>query len=207
MAVSDRSTSPHDPRLEAAFLKVDRSEFVDEDVRDEAGADRPLPIGYEQTTSQPSLIYKMIDALRLTPQSRVLEIGTGSGYQTALLAELAAEVYSIDIIEPLLIKAQHVLEMKGYRNIHLRAADGYLGWPEAAPFDGIIVSAGAARIPQPLLDQLAPQGRLVAPAKTKAGLMLQLVTRDALGHDTTQDLIPVAFVPLTGPLADRDRSS
>ena len=193
-----------DPRLKSAFLKVERAAFLDEDVREQAPQDRPVPIGYEQTTSQPSLIAFMIDALELPPRARVLEIGTGSGYQTALLAEVAAEVYSIDIVEPLLIKAQHVLQSLGYQNIQLRTGDGYLGWPEAAPFDGIVMSAGAARLPIPLIDQLAPNGRLIAPVKTERGMVLQRVFRGPAGV-TREALLPVAFVPLTGPLADRDR--
>lgn len=199
-------TPVRDPRLKAALLKVNRAHFLDEELRAEAGQDRPIAIGYEQTTSQPSLIAMMIDALQLGASSRVLEIGTGSGYQTALLAELAGEVYSIDIVEPLLIKAQHALQSLGYGNVHLRVSDGYLGWPEAAPFDGIIVSAGAAKLPAPLLEQLAPLGRLVAPVKTQQGLMLQLVSKDGDGVTTVENVLPVAFVPLTGPLADRDRS-
>ncbi|MBX7115104.1 MAG: protein-L-isoaspartate(D-aspartate) O-methyltransferase [Myxococcaceae bacterium] len=193
-----------DPRLQSALRKVNRAAFLDEEVREQAAYDRPVPIGYEQTTSQPSLIAFMIDALELPSQARVLEIGTGSGYQTALLAEVAAEVYSIDIVEPLLIKAQHVLQSLGYQNIQLCKGDGYLGWPEAAPFDGIVMSAGAARLPAPLLEQLAPNGRLIAPVKTEAGMVLQRVRRTQDGL-MTEDLLPVAFVPLTGPLADRDR--
>jgi protein-L-isoaspartate(D-aspartate) O-methyltransferase len=198
-------TPLRDPRLKAALLKINRSDFLDEELRGDADEDRPIPIGYDQTTSQPTLIAMMIDKLGLVASSRVLEIGTGSGYQTALLAELAREVYSIEIVEPLLIKAQHVLQTLGYANVHLRVSDGYLGWPEAAPFDGIIVSAGAAKLPPPLLEQLAPFGRLVAPVKTRQGLTLQVVSKGGDGVITTEDLLPVAFVPLTGPLADRDR--
>ncbi|HZA13809.1 MAG TPA: protein-L-isoaspartate(D-aspartate) O-methyltransferase, partial [Myxococcaceae bacterium] len=167
--------------------------------------DRPLPIGHEQTTSQPSLIALMIQAMRLQPGCRVLEVGTGSGYQTALLAELCREVYSIEIIAPLAERSSSVLTALGYRNARVKAGDGYLGWPERAPFDGIVVGAGAPRVPQPLVDQLAPGAKLVIPVGRGRDMHLLIVTKKPDGSTNTERSFPVAFVPLTGENAERDR--
>lgn len=162
--------------------------------------DEPLPIGFGQTTSQPSLILQMIDLLALKPGARVLEIGTGSGFQTALLAERCAEVYSVEIIGALADAAAARLDALGITNVHLRTGDGWLGWPEAAPFDGIVVSASVPRVPPALLRQLADGGRLVVPV----GTSLEVVTRR--GKELHQRSVTgVRFVPCTGPFAEAER--
>jgi protein-L-isoaspartate(D-aspartate) O-methyltransferase len=143
--------------------------------------------------------------MRLQPGCRVLEVGTGSGYQTALLAELCQEVRSIEIIAPLAERAGRTLVALGYRNAHVKAGDGYLGWPQHAPFDGIVVSAGAPRVPQPLVDQLARGGRIVIPVEQGAETYLLVVIKNPDGSTRTERSLPVAFVPLTGENADRDR--
>ncbi|MBE2252945.1 MAG: protein-L-isoaspartate(D-aspartate) O-methyltransferase [Myxococcus sp.] len=194
-----------DARVLAAMEAVSRAEFLDPEQRRFAFDDRPLPIGYGQTTSQPTLIGLTLQASKLTPTCRALEVGTGCGYQTALLSKLCAEVYSIDIVEPLAERAKASLRRLGFTNTHVRAGDGYLGWPEAAPFDVIIVAAGAARVPQPLLDQLAPGGRLLIPVGPPEAMELQVLTKTSAGA-STQALMPVRFVPLTGSHADRDRA-
>jgi len=186
----------HDSRVLAAMRRVPRHEFVPLEQRPYAYEDRPLPIGYGQTISQPYIVAVMSEALELDGSEKVLEIGTGSGYQAAVLAELAAEVYTIEIVEPLASRAASDLERLGFENLHVRAGDGYRGWPEAAPFDAIIVTAAPDHIPQPLLDQLAVGGRLVIPV----GRMfqeLELITKDAEGVHR-EDLLPVRFVPMVG---------
>jgi protein-L-isoaspartate(D-aspartate) O-methyltransferase len=185
--------------------KVRRANFLPESVRDEEYQDRPLPIGYGQTTSQPSLIAMMVDALKLQPGCNVLEVGTGSGYQTALLAELCTKVASIEIVAPLAERARTRLRELGYRNIDVKAGDGYLGWPEHAPFDGIVVSAGAPKVPPPLVKQLKVGARMVIPVGQGDSLRLQILTKRADGSYATEDSLPVSFVPLTGDHADRDR--
>jgi len=152
-----------DPRVLAAMGKVPRHLFVEEALRGEAYNDHPLPIGHKQTISQPYIVALMTQALELKGDEHVLEIGTGSGYQTAILAELCEKVYTIERIRPLLEKARKTLWELGYTNILFKAFDGTLGWKEYAPFDAIIVTAGAPKIPQPLLDQLTEGGRLVIP--------------------------------------------
>jgi protein-L-isoaspartate(D-aspartate) O-methyltransferase len=189
-----------DERIRAVMKKVRRGDFLPWDVRHCEADDRPLSIGFDQTSSQPSLIAEMLEALRLEPGAKVLEVGTGCGYQTALLSELGAQVFSIELIEPLAERAARRLAHEGY-SIQLRTGDGYLGWPEAAPFDGIVVCASAPRIPEPLVEQLAAGGRLVIPV----GGVLQRVTKSLDGQVEIEPLLPVTFVPLTGPLADHDR--
>jgi len=152
-----------DPRVLAAMGKVPRHLFVEEALRGEAYNDHPLPIGHKQTISQPYIVALMTQALELKGDEHVLEIGTGSGYQTAILAELCEKVYTIERIRPLLEKARKTLWELGYTNILFKAFDGTLGWKEYAPFDAIMVTAGAPKIPQPLLDQLTEGGRLVIP--------------------------------------------
>jgi protein-L-isoaspartate(D-aspartate) O-methyltransferase len=152
-----------DPRVLAAMRRVPRHRFVPQGLWDQAYNDYPLPIGADQTISQPYIVALMTEALELKDTDRVLEIGTGSGYQAAILAELAAEVYSIDRLASLAEKAEKVLAELGYKNFQVRVGDGTLGWPEAAPFDAILVTAGAPQVPRPLLEQLALGGRLVAP--------------------------------------------
>ena len=181
-----------------AMLSVPRHEFVP-DKRANAYADFPLPIGYGQTISQPYIVAFMTEQLGLTPRSRVLEVGTGSGYQAAVLAEIAAEVYTIEIVAPLAEEAAARLARLGYGRVHVRTGDGYNGWPEAAPFDAIIVTAAAGFVPPPLVEQLRPGGRMVIPVgEVRAVQQLLLVEKAADGRTTTRTLIPVRFVPLTG---------
>ena len=186
-----------DPRVLAAMRKVPRHLFVDAADRASAYEDHPLPIAGKQTISQPYTVALMSELLTLAPDSRVLEIGTGSGYQSAVLGELAHEVYSIEIIPELARAASEKLRGLGYANVVVREGDGYRGWPEKAPFDGIIVTAAPARIPEPLLDQLAPGGRMVIPV---GGFFqeLKVFTKEADGRITEKDIIPVRFVPMTG---------
>jgi len=188
-----------DPRVRAALVKVPRHEFVPEHLRKLAYSNEPLPLGHGQTISQPYIVAVMTDLLRLDGDERVLEIGTGSGYQAAVLAELAGEVYSIEVVEPLGLSARATLERLGYGNVHLRVGDGYSGWPEAAPFDGIIVTAAAPEPPAPLVEQLATGGRMVIPVD--AGYRqqeLRVIRKDASGELKTTGVLPVAFVPFTG---------
>jgi len=187
-----------DARVLAAMRKVPRHEFVPEHLADAAYEDHPLPIGYGQTISQPYIVGLMTELLRLTPEAKVLEIGTGCGYQTAILAEIAAEVYSVEIIEPLTKESADRLQRLGYKNVHVKHADGYLGWPEHVPFDGIIVTAGADRVPPPLVEQLKPGGRMVIPVGEPHGEQsLLLVEKDIDGTVSTRNVAPVLFVPLT----------
>jgi protein-L-isoaspartate(D-aspartate) O-methyltransferase len=185
-----------DPRVLDAMRRVERHRFVPERLRDHAHDDRPLPIGHEQTISQPYIVALMTEEARVKPGARVLEIGTGSGYQAAVLSVLAGQVYSIEIVEPLAREAAARLETLGYRNVTVRAGDGYRGWPERAPFDAILVTAAPPEIPQPLLDQLAVGGRLVAPVG-EGDQELVVVERTAAGLQRRR-IIPVRFVPMTG---------
>ncbi len=187
-----------DTQVLAAMRKVPRHEFVPERWIDSAYDDGPLPIGYEQTISQPYIVALMTELLRLSSESKVLEVGTGSGYQAAVLAEIAGEVYSIEIIEPLATTAAERLKRLGYDKVHVKLGDGYLGWPEHAPFDAIIVTAGAEHVPPPLVEQLKPGGRMAIPIGEIPGQQsLWLVEKDADGKVTQQHVLPVAFVPLT----------
>ncbi len=186
-----------DPAVLAAMRRVPRERFVPPAERDAAFDDTALPIAHGQTISQPYIVAFMTEALRLDGTSRVLEIGTGSGYQAAVLAEIAHEVYSIEIVPELADAAAHLLRELGYHNIQLRTGDGYAGWPEAAPFDAIILTAAPPRVPQPLLDQLKPGGRLVAPVGGGGGQQLVRYTRRAHGF-AEDNLLPVRFVPMTG---------
>jgi protein-L-isoaspartate(D-aspartate) O-methyltransferase len=172
---------------------------VPEGVRPQAYADRPLPIGYGQTISQPFIVALMTDLLRVGPNDVVLEIGTGSGYQAAVLARLAREVHTIEIIPPLAEAAAQRLQRLGYANVATRLGDGYYGWREAAPFDANIVTAAASQIPPPLIQQLKPGGRMVIPVGAPFALQhLVLVDLDGDGKVRTRQLLPVKFVPLTG---------
>jgi protein-L-isoaspartate(D-aspartate) O-methyltransferase len=182
-----------------AMLSVPRHQFVPANLRDHAYADFPLPIGRGQTISQPYIVAFMTEQLGLTPRSRVLEVGTGSGYQAAVLAEIAAEVYTIEIVAPLAEEAAARLQRLGYGRVHVRTGDGYNGWAEAAPFDAIIVTAAAGFVPPPLVEQLRPGGRMVIPVgEVGAVQQLMLVEKAADGRTATRTLIPVRFVPLTG---------
>jgi protein-L-isoaspartate(D-aspartate) O-methyltransferase len=184
-------------RVLAAMNRVPRHLFVPTEMRHAAYDDRPLPIGHEQTISQPYIVALMTQAADPQPQHRVLEVGTGSGYQTAVLADLTAEVYTIELVPELAAEAQARLHRLGYRNVKARQGDGYLGWPDAAPFDSILVTCGADHVPEPLFDQLKPGGRMVIPVgDSPRGLWLRVITKSHDGSQHSRDLIPVAFVPM-----------
>jgi protein-L-isoaspartate(D-aspartate) O-methyltransferase len=188
-----------DSRVLHAMGRVPRHTLVPEEVRDAAYENRPLPIGYGQTISQPYIVALMTDLLQLEPGDRVLEIGTGSGYQAAVLAELGMQVYSIEIIEPLGELARKQLAAIGYGSVEVRIGDGYYGWEEQAPFDAIIVTAAASHIPPPLIRQLQPGGHMIVPVGSRFMVQqLVLVDKDAAGEVTTRQVLPVVFVPLTG---------
>lgn len=179
-----------------AMRTVPRHMFLPEAEGEEAYEDHPLPIGFGQTISQPYIVAFMTEALRLQPHERVLEIGTGSGYQAAILSQIVEKVFSIEIVEPLAERANDVLQKLGIGNVVVRAGDGYQGWLDEAPFDAIILTAAPEHIPQPLLDQLAVGGRLILPlGKTVQKLMLMTRTQDGWQKE---ELLPVAFVPMTG---------
>jgi protein-L-isoaspartate(D-aspartate) O-methyltransferase len=180
-----------------AMGDVPRHEFVPDGVRQDAYTDRPLPIGYGQTISQPLIVALMTDLLRVGPDDSVLEVGTGSGYQAAVLARLVRRVHTIEIIPGLAIAAADRMKRLGYGNVVVREGDGYFGWKEAAPFDAIIVTAAASQIPPPLLQQLKPGGRMLIPVGAPFALQhLVLVERDSEGRAKTHQLLPVRFVPL-----------
>lgn len=188
----------NDPQVLAAMRRVPRHLFVPERVRHLAYTDGPLPIGEGQTISQPYIVAYMTAALKLKPGDKVLEIGTGSGYQAAVLAEITPHVFTIEILEPLATAAAERLKQLGYTTVRVRCGDGYHGWPEEAPFDGIIVTCAADPIPPALLEQLKPGGRLVIPRGEPYGEQwLVLATKDPTGQVHTEPLLPVAFVPLT----------
>jgi protein-L-isoaspartate(D-aspartate) O-methyltransferase len=192
-----------DPRVRAAMAKVPRERFVSADSAAAAYDNRPLPIGHRQTISQPLIVAAMTQLLQIGPGAHVLEVGTGSGYQTAVLAELAEQVSTIEIVEPLAEGARQILAELGYDNIAFRCGDGAAGWPERAPFDGIIVTAAAREIPPALVDQLKPGGRLVIPVgPDPSGQDLMLVEKDPSGRVRERRLFSVAFVPLTGARAE-----
>jgi protein-L-isoaspartate(D-aspartate) O-methyltransferase len=182
----------------AAMAKVPRHRFVPFLQEAFAYDNRPLPIGEGQTISQPYIVALMTDLLDPKPGDRVLEVGTGSGYQAAVLAELVAKVHTIEIVEPLGKRATQLLGELGYRNVEVRIGDGYGGWPAAAPFDSIVVTAAPAAIPQPLVDQLKPGGRMVIPVGGSSEVQqLLVVEKQADGRTTTKRTLPVRFVPLT----------
>jgi len=187
-----------DTRVLAAMGKVPRHEFVPEHLADAAYEYHPLPIGYSQTISQPYIVALMTELLKIQPGAKVLEVGAGSGYQAAVLAEVGAQVYSVEIIEPLARASAELLQRLGYSSVQVKQGDGYLGWPEHAPYDGIIVTAAADHVPPPLVEQLKPGGRLVIPVGDgQERQSLLLVEKSADGSVTTHDVAPVMFVPLT----------
>jgi len=188
-----------DPAVLEAMARVPREEFVPEDMRDVAYADSPLPIGSEQTISQPYVVALMIEALELSPGDRALEIGTGSGYAAAVLAQVADEVYTIERHKELAEVAARRFHRLGYDNIHVRQANGTLGWPEHAPYDAIVVTAGGPHVPEPLREQLAVGGRLVIPiGATLHSQELIRLRRIAPDRFRREDLGAVRFVPLVG---------
>jgi protein-L-isoaspartate(D-aspartate) O-methyltransferase len=185
-----------DSAVLAAMGKVPRHEFVPARLAAMAYEDRPIQIGWGQTISQPYIVALMSELARVHPGARVLEVGTGSGYQAAVLAELGAEVYTVEIVEPLAESAAARLTRLGYTSVHSRSGDGYRGWPEAAPFDAIVVPAAAPAVPEPLKQQMKIGGRLVLPVGTY-DQALQVIVRVADGW-SERTVIPVAFVPMTG---------
>ena len=191
-----------DPAVLRAMRHVPRHQFVPGLYAGQAYWDGPVPSGHGQMVSQPYIVAFMTEALRLHSDDKVLEIGTGSGYQTAILAELARDVFSIEIVEPLAAQAAEKLKGLGYTNVQVRACDGYQGWLEHAPYDAILVSAAPDHIPQPLLDQLAVGGRLILPVGKKFSQSLLLIHRTHAGYERTT-LLPVAFVPMTGEAEER----
>lgn len=183
-------------RVLDAMSRVPRHLFVPEPDRADAYGDFPLPIGHGQTISQPYIVGFMTQALEIEPQHRVLEIGTGSGYQAAILAELANEVYTIEIVAPLADRARSTLEALGYRNVRVRTGNGYLGWPEHAPFDRVMVTAAPDEVPRPLIDQLRVGGLMAIPVGT-FDQELRILRRTETGLETLRTL-PVRFVPMVG---------
>lgn len=192
-----------DPEVKAALKQVPRHEFVPDSMRDDAYLNRPLPIGYSQTISQPYIVALMTDLADVNGESVVLEVGTGSGYQAAVLAEIVRHVYTIEIVPELGQEAAATLQRLGYDNVTTRIGDGYNGWPEQAPFDAIVVTAAPEQVPPPLLEQLKTGGRLVIPVGPYARVQsLRVMTKRADGEFDTRDVLPVGFVPLT-----RDKES
>ena len=188
-----------DPRVMTAIARVPRHEFVPATQRRHAYDNRPLPIGFGQTISQPYIVALMSDLIKPRPGDSVLELGTGSGYQAAMLAELTGHVYSIEIIEELGEQAAGRLSRLGYDNVTTRIGDGYYGWEEHAPFDAIVVTAAASHVPPPLVEQLKPGGRMVIPVGSRfLTQQLVLIEKDPGGQLITRQILPVMFVPLTG---------
>ena len=192
-----------DSRVLEVLGKVERHRFVPEISRSSAYADHPLPIGEAQTISQPYMVALMTECLRLSAKVRVLEIGTGSGYQAAILAELCAQVYSVERFESLSVKAQGALCALGYNNIHTRVADGTLGWPEETPFDRIIVTAASPVVPGPLLEQLKDRGKLILPMGESLSQVLTLIEKKG-GNLEYTDICACVFVPLVGKYGMRN---
>jgi len=188
-----------DPNVLKAMQIVPRHAFVRATEQRYAYVDNPLPIGYDQTISQPYIVAFMTEALKLRPNSKVLEIGTGSGYQAAVCAEIAQQVYTIEIVEGLAKRAKKSLKELGYPNVFVKFGDGFFGWPDVAPFDAIIGTAAAGRIPKPLLEQLKPGGRMILPYGRPWDFQyLVLITKDQKGNISKKNVMPVRFVPMTG---------
>lgn len=187
-----------DPQILAAMQKVPREEFLPPDVKNMAYDDRAIPIGYGQTISQPYVVAFMTRALALKPGDRVLEVGTGSGYQTAVLAELVKNVYTIEILPVMGERAAATLQRLGYTNISTKIGDGYRGWPDAQPFDAVIVTCAADAIPQPLVDQLAEGGRMIIPVGPQGEPQNLVILKKTGGKLEQKKVLPVTFVPMTG---------
>ncbi|MBW8038896.1 MAG: protein-L-isoaspartate(D-aspartate) O-methyltransferase [Planctomycetes bacterium] len=199
VATQIRARDVKDPNVLKAMLIVPRHAFIPKSQRRYAYSDYPLPIEHGQTISQPYIVAFMTDALKLKPDSKVFEIGTGSGYQAAVCAEIAREVYTIEIVEGLAKTAKERLKKLGYKNVFVKAGDGFFGWPDKGPFDAIIGTAAAKRIPEPLLEQLKPGGRMIIPTDSAWGFQyLVLITKDKDGKIHKSKVMPVRFVPMTG---------
>jgi protein-L-isoaspartate(D-aspartate) O-methyltransferase len=198
----------NDPNVLRAMRIVPRHAFVRQSEQGVAYIDSPLPIGYDQTISQPYIVGFMTEALRLDPNSKVLEIGTGSGYQAAVCAEIAKEVYTIEIVEELAAISKKRLKELGYPNVFARAGDGFFGWPERAPFDAIIGTAAAGRVPEPLIKQLKPGGRMILPVGGPRDFQyLVIITKDDKGNLSRRKVMPVRFVPMTGEVQKPKKES
>lgn len=192
------------PAVRAALRRTPRHAFVPAELQHLAYRNHPLPIGHDQTISQPLIVALMTELLGVVAGERVYELGTGSGYQAAVLAELGVEVYSVEIVPELAEQAAEALTEQGYQRAHMRAGDGYLGWPEAAPFDGVIVTAALDHVPRPLVEQLKTGRRLVMPIGAIHGVQqLAVFEKDADGRLERRDVLSVQFVPVTGPGAQR----
>jgi protein-L-isoaspartate(D-aspartate) O-methyltransferase len=196
-----RSRDITDARVLEVMGRVERERFVPPNLRSQAYQDHPLPIGLEQTISQPYIVALMTQLARPTPQSRALDVGVGSGYQAAILAELCQHVYGIEILEPLANDARELLSALGYTNVEIRCGDAYEGWPDRAPFELILVGAAPVHVPQSLIEQLAPGGRLLIPVGRHSQELL-LIEKQPDGTSTRASVAPVQFVPMTGA-ADR----
>ena len=191
-----------DERVLSAMGKVPREEFVAENLRSKSYSDSALPIGHDQTISQPFIVAFMTEQLRLQPTDRVLEVGSGSGYQTAILSELVKDVYTIEIVEPLAKDASARLTRLGYSNAHVKVGDGYQGWPDVAPFDAIIVTCAPDKVPPPLTQQLKDNGRMIIPVGT--GMDQQLFLLEKKNGELAQTaILPVRFVPMVGQAMDK----
>jgi protein-L-isoaspartate(D-aspartate) O-methyltransferase len=205
---SDIRVPVRDPNVLKAMRIVPRHAFVRPAEQRNAYVDYPLPIGYDQTISQPYIVAFMTEALKLKPDSKVLEIGTGSGYQAAVCAEIAQQVYTIEIVEGLANRAKKCLKELGYPNVFVRFGDGFFGWPDVAPFDAIIGTAAAGRVPEPLLEQLKPGGRMILPYGRPWDFQyLVLITKDQKGNISTKNVMPVRFVPMTGEVQKPEKES
>lgn len=197
-----------DPNVLKAMRIVPRHAFVPKRQERYAYIDQPLPIEHGQTISQPYIVAFMTEALKLDPNSKVLEIGTGSGYQAAVCAEIARKVYTIEIVPELAKSAKALLKKLGYKNVFVRAGDGFFGWPEKGPFDAIIGTAAAGRIPPPLLEQLKPGGRMILPVRGRFGYQyLELIAKDKKGKIQKRQVMPVRFVPMTGEVQKPQKKS
>jgi protein-L-isoaspartate(D-aspartate) O-methyltransferase len=192
-----------DPQVLAAMRKVAREAFVPEEIRPFAYDDRALPIGYGQTISQPYIVALMSELLELRGTEQVLEIGTGSGYQAAILGELAKEVYTVEIVPELAEQSKKLLAQFGYAQVHVKQGDGSLGWPEKAPFDGIMVTCAPERVPPALIEQLREGGRLVIPVGPPSTAQMLYQYRKVSGQLIQNPVVPVSFVPMTGKSRDR----